>query len=77
MDYTTLIEFAPVIIIIFMFFVQNRLFVTPEQLEKRHRDILHEIETRYAPLFTVNELKEQFSEIKVKIDKIYEYFIKN
>lgn len=73
----TLIEFSPIILVIFLVFLQNKLFVTPEQLEKKHRDILKEMEIRYAPLFTVSELKEQFSEIKLKIDKIYEYFIKN
>lgn len=77
MNYQDIIEFAPLILVIFMFFLQNKLFVTPEQLEKRHRDILHDIETRYASLFVVNELKEDFSEIKHKIDKIYDYFIKS
>lgn len=76
-NFQTLIEFSPIILIIFLVFLQNKLFVTPEQLEKKHRDILKEMEIRYAPLFTVSELKEQFSEIKLKIDKIYEYFIKN
>lgn len=76
MDYDKIIEFAPVIMLVFLVFLQNRLFVTPEQLEKRHRDILHEIETRFATVFSVSELKEQFSEIKLKIDKIYEIFMK-
>lgn len=76
MDYDKIIEFAPVIVVVFLVFLQNRLFVTPEQLERRHRDILREIENRFATVFSVSELKEQFSEIKVKIDKIYEVFMK-
>jgi len=76
MNYDKIIEFAPVIILVFLVFLQNRLFVTPEQLERRHRDILREIEARFATVFSVSELKEQFSEIKVKIDKIYEIFMK-
>lgn len=77
MDYAKIAEFAPAIMIIFIVFLQNRLFVTPEQLEKKHREILSDIENRYAPAFAFNELKEQFGEIKLKIDKIYEHFIKN
>ncbi len=76
MNFDKIIEFAPLILLIFLVFLQNRLFVTPEQLERRHRDILREIESRFATVFSVSELKEQFSEIKVKIDKIYDYFIK-
>jgi hypothetical protein len=55
-----------------MFLSQNRIFITPEQLEKKHRDIITEVARRFATSDSVNELKEQFAEIKVKIDKIYE-----
>ena len=34
------IEYSPVIIVVFMFFVQQKIFVTPEQLEKKHREII-------------------------------------
>ena len=55
------IEYSPIIIVVLMFFIQQKIFVTPEQLEKKHREII--------------DLKEQFSEIKDKIDKIYDLLI--
>ncbi len=70
-------EYSTVIIVIFLFFIQNKLFITPEALEKKHRDILSEVEKRFATLVYVDELKEDFSDMKHKIDKIYEYFMKN
>ena len=29
-----------------MFFIQQKIFVTPEQLEKKHREIIEEIEEK-------------------------------
>ncbi len=65
-------EYSIIILIIFLFFSQNRIFITPEQLEKKHRDIITEVAKRFATSDSLSELKEQFAEIKVKIDKIYE-----
>lgn len=39
-DINTLTHYAPVIVIIVGFLIQQRLVVTPEQLEKKHREIL-------------------------------------
>lgn len=72
-----LLEFAPVIIIILFFFLQNKFFVTPQELEKKHNAILKEIENRYMTICQANEMKEQLHEIKAKIDKIYDFFIQN
>ena len=55
-----------------MFFVQQKIFVTPEQLEKKHREIIDEIEEKFVTMNSFIDLKEQFSEIKDKIDKIYD-----
>ncbi len=65
-------EYSIIILVIFMFLSQNRVFITPEQLEKKHRDIIAEVAKRFATSDSMNELKEQFAEIKAKIDKIYE-----
>ena len=35
-----LIEYSPIIVVILMFFIQQKIFVTPEQLEKKHREIM-------------------------------------
>lgn len=69
------IEYSPIIVVILIFFIQQRIFVTPEQLEKKHREIIEEIEEKYVSLNSFKDLKEQFSEVKDKIDKIYDLLI--
>lgn len=69
------IEYSPVIIVVFMFLVQQKIFVTPEQLEKKHREIIEEIEEKFVTINSFIDLKEQFSEVKDKIDKIYDLLI--
>lgn len=51
--------------------VQQHIIVTPEQLERTHREILCEIELRYAKLNSVADLKEQIADINDKITKLY------
>ncbi len=69
--------FSPCVLILLIFLLQNKFFATPEQLEKMHAEILKEMEKRYLPMFSANEMKKQISEMKTKIDKIYDFFIKN
>lgn len=69
------IEFSPIIVVILMFLIQQKVFVTPEELEKKHREILDEIEEKFVSLISFKDLKEQFSEVKDKIDKIYDLLI--
>ena len=71
----TFVEYSPIIIVVLMFFVQQKIFVTPEQLEKKHREIIEEIEEKFVTMNSFIDLKEQFSEIKDKIDKIYDLLI--
>lgn len=69
------IEFSPIIVVILMFLVQQKVFVTPEELEKKHREIIDEIEEKFVSLISFKDLKEQFTEVKDKIDKIYDLLI--
>ena len=69
------VSYAPVIVVVLMFLLQERIFVTPEQMEKKHREILQEVEKRFATLNSLEDLKSQFSEMKEKIDKIYDCLI--
>ena len=71
----TFLSYAPVIVVVLMFFLQERIFVTPEQMEKKHREILKDIEKRFTSLNSFEDLKEQFCEMKDKIDKIYDCLI--
>ena len=69
------IEYSPIIIVVLMFFVQQKIFVTPEQLEKKHREIIEEIEEKFVTINSFKDLKDQFSEVKEKIDKMYDLLI--
>ncbi|HNW26101.1 MAG TPA: hypothetical protein PLG15_00165 [Candidatus Gastranaerophilaceae bacterium] len=70
-----LLHYSPIIIAIMVFLIQQRIVVTPEQLERKHREILKDAEERFATLNSVKDLKEQFSDMKEKIDKIYDCII--
>lgn len=77
MNTETILEYAPIIIVVAMFLVQQRVIVTPEQLERKHREILSDIELRYAQQQTVADLKNQIFDINDKITKIYDIVLKN
>ena len=70
-----LLQYSPVIIVVIMYLIQQRIVVTPEQLEKKHREILEDVENRFASLSSVRDVKEQVSDMKEKIDRIYECII--
>lgn len=70
-----LLHYSPIIIAVMVFLIQQRIIVTPEQLERKHREILEDAEARFATLNSVKDLKEQFSDMKEKIDKIYDCII--
>ena len=60
-----------------IFLIQHKIVVTPEQLERKHREIIEDVEERFVTINSFHDLKEQFSEMKDKIDKIYEQIMKN
>ncbi len=70
-----LLHYSPILIAVMIFLIQQRIVVTPEQMEKKHREILHDVEEKFVTLHSFNDLKEQFSEMKEKIDKIYDCII--
>lgn len=67
--------YAPILIIVLIFLINERIVVTPEQLEKKHREILRDIEKRFTTINTFEGLKSQFTDMKDKIDKIYDCLI--
>ena len=70
-----LLHYSPIIIAVMVFLIQQRIVVTPEQLERKHREILSDIEEKFVTLNSFNDLKDQFSDMKEKIDKIYDCII--
>ncbi len=71
----TFINYSPVIIVVLVFLIQQRIVVTPETLEKKHREILQDVENKFVTRNSYEDLKSQFAEIKDKIDKIYDCLI--
>lgn len=69
------IQYAPLALVVVGFLVQLKVFVTPEQLEKKHREIMETVEAKFAPNHSVSTLKEQLIDMKSKLDKIYDYII--
>ena len=69
------LQYSPIIIVLMMFLIQHRIFVTPEQLEKKHREIIESVEEHFVSLHSYNELKEGVAEMKDKIDKIYDVVV--
>jgi len=67
--------YAPIIVVVLIFLINERIVVTPEQLEKKHREILREIEKRFTTINSFDGLKSQFTDMKDKIDKIYDCLI--
>ena len=59
--------YAPYIVILLMFLWQNNVFVRPEQLEKKHREILEDIKDKYVE---INAYKEFQNHIYSKLDEL-------
>ena len=66
------IEFAPYIIIIVCFLIQYQVFVTPAQLQKVIDDKLEKYVLKETYDITVQQIKDDVSEIKTKVDKIFD-----
>ena len=73
---TLIVRYAPVILVVFVMFFQYNLFVTPQELERHHREILQEVTELYVPKeqynSQYNDLKKKIDTMQDKIDKIYD-----
>lgn len=76
MEKETMVKYAPIAMVVIGLIVQWHIFVTPEQLEIKHREILKDISIQYVPKDQYNtqvaELKEQMNNVQEKLDKIYD-----
>lgn len=72
-----LLHYSPIIIAVIVFLIQQRIIVTPEQLERKHREILEDAEKKFATQCSLSDLKDQFGDMKDKIDKIYDCLLCN
>lgn len=58
--------------IVILFLFQNRIFITPEQLEKKHREILEDVADRFATKDTFCAVKEKVDSLDEKLDYLDE-----
>lgn len=68
-------KYLPIGIIGIALIFQYNLFVTPEKLEVKHREILNDISKTYTTKEQYNDLKNQLNAMQAKIDKIYDVII--
>ena len=69
MDADKIVEFAPYILVAFMFFWKNNVFVRQEQLERTRREIIEECHKSFVEL---NAYREFQNHIYSKLDEIIE-----
>lgn len=65
-------KYLPVGLLGIALIFQYNLFVTPEKLEVKHREILSDISYNYVTKEQYNDLKSQLNVMQAKIDKIYD-----
>ena len=75
MDKEMITRYAPVILIVFVMFFQYNLFVTPQELEVQHRQILETVSQKYVTKEESTNLKSQILDMQKKVDKIYDAII--
>ena len=68
-------KYLPVGLVGIALIFQFNLFVTPEKLEVKHREILNDISKTYTTKEQYNDLKNQLNAMQIKIDKIYDVII--
>jgi len=68
-------KYLPIGILCIALIFQYNLFVTPEKLEVKHREILNDISQTYTTKEQYNDLKIQLNVMQAKIDKIYDVII--
>lgn len=72
MDKDLFIKFSPIILVVIATIFQYNLFVTPERLEIKHREIMQEVAQSYSTKEQYTDLKAQLADMQKKIDKIYD-----
>lgn len=76
MEKDTVTKYAPMAVVIIGMIFQWNLFVTPEKLEIKHRQVLMDVANMYTTKEQHNDLKAEINDMKKKIDKIYEVITK-
>ena len=72
MDKETLMKYMPVAIVSIAIILQWNLFVTPEKMEQKHREILNEVAQAYTTKSEFDIIRSQYDDVNKKLDRIYE-----
>ena len=72
MDKELIMRYAPFAFVVIAVILQWNLFVTPETLEIKHREILKDVAERYSTKEQHSDLKQQLNDIQTKVDKMYD-----
>ncbi len=75
MNNEQLLKYAPIAIVVIALIIQWKMFVTPAEVETKHRLIMAEVAEKYVTKEENQSTKEELKEIKVKVDKIYDILI--
>lgn len=60
--------YGAILVACILFFTQTRQFAKPEDLERKHLEILKDCDNRFATLASLEDLKQRFGSIEKKID---------
>lgn len=71
------VKYAPHALVVIGLIIQWNLFVTPEKLEIKHREILKDVAQTYTTKEQYSEVKTQLADMRQKIDKIYDIMTRN
>lgn len=53
------IEYAPIIICVLVFFMRSKIFITPTQLSDERKEIIKEVENRFLSLVAFHEFEKR------------------
>jgi hypothetical protein len=71
----TVLEYSVLTIVVIVVLRWFNLIVTPERLEKKHREILKEVEVKFVTWQTFNEFKNQFKLVQDEVHALYEHIV--
>lgn len=65
-------KYAPFAVLVIAILFQYNLFVTPEKLEQKHREIINDIAQVYTTKAEFDIIRKQYDDVNKKLDKIYD-----
>lgn len=70
-----ILEYSVLTIVVVVILRWLNLIVTPEKLERKHREILKEVEVKFVTWTTFNEFKNQLKIVQDEVHALYEHIV--